>query len=167
MDGAARMKAEERTAADGIKVEAVTVADAPMLYVSQRIPMEPATIEKAIDHAMTELGSFMKEAGIAPAGRPVAVYRDYHEGVVTLDFGMPVPEAATEKASGEVMAGRTPAGAAQRAIHRGPYDTLVETYEALEDSGTLRPHALSWEVYVSDPANTAPNELVTEIYFAR
>lgn len=167
MDGRGAAQAAQGAPMDRIRIEAVTVEARPMLYVSQRIPMEPATVAKAVDHAMAVLGPFLKETAIVPDGPPLALYRDYHEGTVTLDVGFPVPESGAGKATGEIMAGQTPSGPAYKAVHRGPYDTLVETYEALEDSGTLRPPLLSWEVYVNDPADTAPRDLVTEIYFPR
>jgi AraC family transcriptional regulator len=67
-----------------------------------------------------------------------------------------------------VRTGHSPAGRAVRAVHRGPYDRMGPTYEQL--AAWMAAHGVaegdvSWEQYISDPGETAPDELITHIYF--
>ena len=52
--------------------------------------------------------------------------------------------------------------------HVGPYTGLPETYkiiDAFTAAHRLVANGRSWEVFVSDPGNTAEEELITEVYF--
>jgi AraC family transcriptional regulator len=61
-----------------------------------------------------------------------------------------------------------PGGLFAVAEHRGPYEMLVKTWGEVmrwvEGSGYGFRAAPSYEVYVNDPKEVAPEELVTEIY---
>jgi AraC family transcriptional regulator len=52
--------------------------------------------------------------------------------------------------------------------HRGPYEGLLATWqkvmgEWMPASGLTIRHAPTFEIYVNDPDNTPPDELLTEI----
>lgn len=113
-----------------MKLEVVTVKGQPMLFVTRKTPM--AAIGQAMGEAFETLGAFIGRNGIAPAGPPITVYRDHAAGNVTMDVGFPVAKAALAKAAGEVKAGTTPSGKAFKAVHRGPYDRLRDTYGTME-----------------------------------
>ena len=129
--------------------------------------MAPEEIAGVMGEAFSAIGAFIGSAGLAPAGPPIAVYRDWDGGKMKIDVGFPVSAADTAKARGEVTAGQTPSGKALKVVHRGPYAKLRETYGALENymskAGYAMP-ALAWEVYLSDPDTTPEADLVTEIY---
>ncbi|QDU35033.1 Transposon Tn10 TetD protein [Poriferisphaera corsica] len=62
-----------------------------------------------------------------------------------------------------------PAGKYAVAVHRGPYHKLKETYNAfygswLPNSGHTPRNQPPFEIYVTDPATTAPEDLITEIH---
>ena len=149
--------------------ETVTAAAQPMLYVSRTSSMEPAEIARTMSEAFGTMGAFIGKNGIAPVGPPVCIYQRWGQGTLDYDVGFPVAEAALATASGEVKAGKTPSGKALKFTHRGPYDTLRDTYTAinvhLREKGLPWP-SLTWEIYVGDPQKTPPKDLVTEIYMA-
>jgi effector-binding domain-containing protein len=68
---------------------------------------------------------------------------------------------------GIVKLGETPSGQALKAVHKGPYSTMHETYEKLR--AKIREKGLKegprfWEEYVTDPGETDEAELLTNIY---
>jgi effector-binding domain-containing protein len=85
-----------------------------------------------------------------------------------VDVGFPVASAQLPKGTTDVKAGQTPTGPALKALHRGPYATLRHTYDSIGEHlkriGAPMP-AVSWEVYLNDPQTTAPDDLLTEVFF--
>ena len=149
--------------------ETVKIDPRPMLYVTRSAGMAPDEISGVMGEAFGAIGGFIGRAGVTPAGPPLAVYRDWDEGTgrMQIDVGFPVDEADTDKAEGKVKSGETPSGNALRAVHRGPYMTLRETYGDMQAHikkvGMTVP-ALAWEVYITDPDKTPEHELLTEVY---
>lgn len=93
-----------------------------------------------------------------PMEKPPADLRS--DGGVTLAEGMSVPDG---------MAGKTiPEGKAATVLYKGPYSGLPAVYDDLysawppssEEETADHP---SYEVYLNDPTNTPPDELLTEI----
>lgn len=149
--------------------ETVEAHAQPMLHVTRAAGMAPDEIATIMQEAFAAIGGFIARTGVAPAGPPLTVYRDWDAaaGKMQIDVGFPVAAADTAKAEGEVKAGATPSGKALKAIHRGPYKTLRQTYAALTEhikqAGMPMPE-VAWEVYVTDPETVPEDELVTEIY---
>lgn len=152
-----------------MNIETVAVKPAPMIYVTRSVGMDANEIGTTMGEAFGAIGAFIGKSGIAPAGPPLAVYRDWDEasGKMKVDVGFPVASADTSRIEGEVTAGETPSGSALKAIHIGPYDTLRDTYGVLmahmKEKG-IPLSSVSWEVYPNDPETTPPEKLVTEIY---
>ena len=150
-----------------MEIETVEAAARPMLYVTRGSSMDPDEIAGVMGDAFGTLGAFIGKAGIAPAGPPLAVYRDWQSDGMKIDVGFPVAPGDRAKAAGEIMAGDTPAGRALKTVHRGAYAQLRDTYAKLEahmkEAGIPMP-ASAWEVYVSDPDTTPEADLLTEIY---
>ena len=73
------------------------------------------------------------------------------------------------EAGGEIGVQEIAGGEYAVTLHKGPFDTLKESYAALAGkwlpaSGREPRNAPSYEVYLSDPEKTPPQELLTEIY---
>ena len=73
------------------------------------------------------------------------------------------------QATGEVGVQEIPGGDYAVTTHKGPYDKLGETYARL--CGEWLPHtgrelrsAAGFEIYRNSPQNTAPDDLLTDIY---
>jgi effector-binding domain-containing protein len=152
-----------------MKIETITAESRPMLYVTRPAAMEPKDIAKVMGEAFGAMGAFLGKSGVKPVGPPLAVYHDWDagSGKMKVDLGFPVAATDTPKATGEIHAGKTPSGKALKTVHRGPYPKLQETYSELEGhllrAGIPMP-STAWEVYVSDPDKTLPDELLTEVY---
>lgn len=139
----------------------------PMIYVRFRTALQDTAIAGEVGKAFGTLGRFMATAQVKAVAPPLAIYSDWNGRLVTVDVGFPVAESELAKATGEIHAGRTPAGPAMKAIHHGSFDAIKHTYGALQKAIEGKGgHVgdVSWEIYFNDPATTAPKDLVTEVY---
>jgi len=90
--------------------------------------------------------------GLTVTGMPFGRYRGMPTETVDIEAGVTVAE--TVPSSGEIVAGTLPATKAVEAVHVGPYDTMVETYAAMQDwigSEGLEPSDEMWEFYLTGP----------------
>ena len=148
----------------GLEVERVRAEPRDVLWVP--IPTERG--RPGLAAAYREMTAFMAAHGIERDGQPLTVTRSIGDGGWAMEAALPIvlPEEPPEPA-GAVRFGRSPAGEAIRAQHKGPHETLSATYERL--AAWLAAHGLeegaaSWEQYVSDPRQVSAEELLTEVY---
>lgn len=150
-----------------MNVEIVTLDAQPMLYLTRMTTIDSEAIGRAMGEAFDTLGAFIGSRQVPVAGPPLAIYRDYADGNVTMDIGFPVPAAASALAADEVKAGMTPGGKAARAIHMGRYDMVGNAHDALGAYFKKLGHPIptrSWEVYLNEPGKVPDAELKTEVY---
>lgn len=90
--------------------------------------------------------------GADPVGPPFALYRGMPTDTVDVEAGFPISGNFTD-ANG-VVSGTLPETDAVEATHIGPYDTLQETYGAIQQQMAAEGHTPAdtmWEFYLSDP----------------
>ncbi len=90
--------------------------------------------------------------GLHPAGPPYGKYYGMPGATADVEAGLPVDGSVAE--SGEVRPGSLPGGRVVEAVHVGPYDTMVETYAAVQQffaAEGWQPAGVMWETYLSDP----------------
>src|SRR5262249_46743081 len=81
--------------------------------------------------------------------------------------GVPVTEEPKGPLEGGLAVGKSPEGKALKFIHRGSYDAMDSTYEAITnflDEKRLEARDLFVEFYVTDPLTTPEDNLVIEVY---
>lgn len=130
-------------------VDAVRVA-----AVRETVALEELTgfYDRAYRTVMQVLGG----QGISPAGPALGAYFGAPSETVDVAAGFPVSGRVTPE--GEVRLVELPAGRVAEIIHRGSYDTLAQTYQALEDwvrSEGLVPGEITWESYETMPTPEA------------
>jgi effector-binding domain-containing protein len=110
---------------------------------------------------------YSQRVGVAIAGRPFTRYLSTGPGLFRIEVGMPIATAASSES--HVESGTLPGGPVAVAMHAGPYDTLTETYAALErwiEANGYRIGAAPWESYITDPADHPdPADWRTEVYW--
>jgi effector-binding domain-containing protein len=168
--GLANLKqyAESLSAADfnQLEITRLNVVAQDILYVTSNSSQDPQDIAVAMAEAYSEISMFMNNAGIKLAGQPMAITRAWEEGGYLFDAAIPVDVIPAEL-SGNVRAGQSPSGPAVRALHHGSYDQMMPTYEKL--AAYMSAHGLvqgevSWEHYVTDPGNSATQDMLTHVY---
>lgn len=139
----------------------------PMVYVEMTSSVDPKVMSAAIRTAIEKLQSFFGQTAIIPIGVPLTVYKGGSTDYVTMDIGFPVDALALQRASGEVLAGQTPAGPAVKVKHKGSYSSLHETYRQAESDMRAKgwkPGELRWEVYHKGPGMVEEAEFETDVF---
>ncbi|MHA7240800.1 GyrI-like domain-containing protein [Arthrobacter sp. TMS1-12-1] len=131
-------------------IEITEHGEQPTAGVREKVPMTELTgfFSRAFQDTMAAL----QAQGVAPAGAPFGKYYGPPGAVVDVEAGFPVAAAITPV--GKVVPGTLPAARVVEAIHMGPYDTMGETYSAIEryiTEAELTPGPVMWETYLSDP----------------
>lgn len=131
------------------------------------------TIETLFDRVFGALPPVIAASDVDFAGAPHAIYTRMADDGSDFDveIGFPVTSRFgpdVEEAGVRVSAGSLPGGEVARLTHFGGYDGLPKSWERLvtgiDESGRTMGGPV-WEVYLSDPAETAdPAELRTDIF---
>ncbi|MGQ0587568.1 MAG: SRPBCC family protein [Gammaproteobacteria bacterium] len=168
--GLARLKAlvESLPNADfsGLQFESVVSVGAPAVVLSTRSANDANAIGVALGVAYGKLSGYLSANGLKQAGPPLAAYVGESEGMLDIDAAIPVNELHGTPAP-PIQAGRGFDGLAVKAVHRGDYSGLPaarEQVRAYLAAAGLAQGGPIWEQYVSDPGNTPPAELVTNIF---
>ena len=128
----------------------VHLAQQPVAVVRERVRMDSLT-----NFFGRAFGTVMAAAhlqGASPSGPPFALYRGTPTDTVDVEAGFPISGNFSE--SEGVVLETLPETDALEAIHIGPYDTLQETYGAIQQQMAaegLTPADTMWEFYLSDP----------------
>lgn len=142
----------------------VTLKPEPFAYVTITSPI--TGIAQAMGEGFGRLGGMFSRAGAEMAGMPMCHYIDYDGTSTTFQLGFPCrPVEVGALGAAGLSIGETPSGETMKAVHVGPYDTVVSTYnamtEAMKSQGTVGARDM-WEVYHSPP-ETRPEAIRTEI----
>jgi effector-binding domain-containing protein len=100
-------------------------------------------------------------------GPPMTIYTGTDDTGFKFDAAVPVAPATNLRPAGQVKLGKTPTGKALKFIHRGSYDAMDATYEAITnylDDKNLDSRDLFVEQYIKDPVTTPEDDLVVEIF---
>ena len=141
------------------RIEAQTVAYLPMTGPYSQIP-----------EAMGRLYGWVAQHGLTPAGPPQAVYMTPPGDEANAEWQLWAPVAGGEdRELDEMGIGVKHLESFEAAVtmHRGPYDTVAETYQELMDWMLGQGRSMAgppMEVYFSGP-EVPPAETLTEIRF--
>ncbi len=146
------------------------VADIHYLYVERSCSMDPNDISQNMGLALGKVAAFIKSHQISSAGNSLSVYYSHDETKMTFRAGFIVSAEDVQKAEGDVLGDRIPAGRVLNFIHRGPYSKLRDSYTDMMnylESRSLVVAAPTAEIYLNDPGTVASeDELETDIYVA-
>jgi len=150
--------------------------------------------QEQIPQMMMELFTYVEEHGIEVAGMPAflchetspdEVMRAMEEGTADIEIVVPitVPEEegeggpapaplwgtvpASKEGEETITCYELPGGSMATAVHKGPYETCEPTYAALFRWISVHGKTITGpirEVYLNDPGEVAPEEILTEIY---
>ena len=156
----------------GLEVSRVETPAHSLLTTRTATDNDPDAMGIALGYAYLRLANALDHKGAAPIGAPVSISvgQDSAEngGRAIVDAGLPVMDGfdgSDLPASIELTV--RPAGSALRAVHRGSYAGLPQTYAGLLSYAMATGadvSGASWNEYVGDPAMTDEAELVTHIY---
>jgi len=112
------------------------------------------------------LSTLLDKQGIKRAGNPLIVYTSTDDAGFTYLSEFPVDQDA-KNLTKDMSMGKSPDGKALKFVHRGSYDNMDNTYEAITnhlDDKKLEAKDTFIEEYITDPLKTAEDKLVINVY---
>jgi effector-binding domain-containing protein len=145
--------------------EAMTLTEKTVLSLSGNGLWDSA-FETILD-AFKTLYGYLDRQGIKPVGPPMAIYTSTDDAGFQYRVAVPIEAPPANPPQGDLTVGKSPAGKAYRFVHRGSYDSMDATYEAITnflDEKAIEAQDLFIEEYVTDPLKTAEDKLVIDVY---
>ena len=112
------------------------------------------------------LTALLDKQGIKPSGNLMIVYTSTDDTGFTFMAEVPVDQEPKNLAKNMSM-GLAPEGKALKFVHRGSYDNMDNTYEAITnhlDDKKLEAKDTFIEEYITDPVKTAEDKLIINVY---
>jgi effector-binding domain-containing protein len=112
------------------------------------------------------LTALLDKQGIKPAGNSMIVYTSTDDTGFTFMAEIPV-EQDPKNLTKDMSIGKSPDGTALKFVHRGSYDNMDNTYEAITnhlDDKKLEAKDTFIEEYITDPLKTAEDKLVINVF---
>ncbi|MEA2939686.1 MAG: hypothetical protein QOD09_215 [Bradyrhizobium sp.] len=124
-----------------------------------------SAFETLID-SFKKIAGLLDKQGIKPSGNSMIVYTSTDDNGFTYLAEIPVDQEPKNLPK-DVSIGKTPDGKALKFVHRGSYDNMDNTYEAITnhlDDKKLEAKDTFIEEYITDPLKTAEDKLVINVY---
>ncbi len=144
--------------------EEITLAAKKVLIVKGTANWDNA-FDTLID-SFKALSALLDKQGIKPAGNGMIVYTSTDDTGFTFMAEMPIDQEPKNLGKG-MSIGQSPEGKALKFVHRGSYDNMDNTYEAITnhlDERKLEAKDTFIEEYLTDPLKTAEDKLVINVY---
>jgi effector-binding domain-containing protein len=112
------------------------------------------------------LSTFLEKQGVKRSGNSMIVYTSTDDTGFTYLAEIPV-EQDPKNLTKDMSIGKSPDGKALKFVHRGSYDNMDNTYEAITnhlDDKKLEAKDTFIEEYITDPLMTAEDKLVINVY---
>ena len=145
--------------------EEVTLPERTIVYLKGSSKWD-AAFDTLVD-AFKSLNEYLDKAGIKPAGPSMSIYTQTDDAGFSFEAAVPIAAAPAEPPKGDIAIGQAPSGKALKFVHRGAYDAMDSTYEAITnylDDKHLDAKELFIEEYVTDPIKTKSDDLVINVY---
>ncbi len=135
-----------------------------MVYVKGSADWDTAF--ETITDSLKKLGGWLDKQNIKASGPPLIVYTSTDDNGFTYQAEFPVDEAPKSMPK-DISVGKSPEGKALKFVHRGSYDNMDNTYEAITnhlDDKKLEAKDMFIEEYLTDPLKTAEDKLVINVF---
>jgi effector-binding domain-containing protein len=116
--------------------------------------------------AFKALTALLDKQGIKASGNSMIVYTSTDDTGFTFLAQIPVDQDV-KNLTKDMSMGKSPDGKALKFVHRGSYDNMDNTYEAITnhlDDKKLEAKDTFIEEYITDPLKTAEDKLVINVY---
>lgn len=116
--------------------------------------------------SLKTLTAFLDKQNIKPAGNVLIVYTSTDDTGFSYQAEIPVDQDPKNLAKGMTI-GNSPEGKTLKFVHRGSYDNMDNTYEAITnhlDDKKLEAKDTFIEEYMTDPLKTAEDKLIINVF---
>ncbi|MDB5572635.1 MAG: transcription activator effector binding, partial [Hyphomicrobiales bacterium] len=158
--------------------EAAAPSETPTVKVVE-IPGRPSLVFEgsstwedgytSLSNAFQRLRAELERVGVKTAARPVAVFTSTDDAGFRFQAMLPLSEqpSAPPQLGAEFKMGQTPPGRAVKFEHRGSYDEIDSTYEAITawlDDKNLEARDFFAEEYLTDSRGPDDTSLQVDVY---
>jgi effector-binding domain-containing protein len=143
----------------------VKLAPKPIVFVAGS-----GTWDKAYDtltEAFKKVSAYLSTAGLKAAGPAMTIYTATDDTGFDFKAAIPLAEPPKSPPTQDIKVGQSPEGRVLKFVHRGTYDELNQTYEAITnylDEKGLDAQDLLIEEYLSDLGTTPDSKLVVNVF---
>jgi effector-binding domain-containing protein len=123
-------------------------------------------LESLID-AFKSVYAFLDKQGLKRAGPSMTIYTQADDTGFQFQAAVPIDQEPKDPPKGDVALGKSPGGRALKFVHRGSYDSMDSTYEAITnhlDEKRLEAEEVFVEEYETDPVTTAEDKFVITVF---
>ena len=152
---------------DPSNVDEVLLPEKPVLILSGTSTWDEGL--KNLRAAFGRVDAELARLGIAPAGRPIAVFTQTTDDNFRFDAMVPIatPPSPAPAPGADMRFGTTPSGKAYRFVHKGSYEEIDTTYETITtylDIKEILAKDAFIEEYVNDIADPSDPALEINIF---
>ena len=145
--------------------EEVTLTPKTIIYLKGNSTWDKAL--ESLQDAFKSVYTLIDKQGIQKAGPAMTVYTQADDTGFQFQAAVPIAEAPKDAPKGDIAIGQSPGGKALKFVHRGSYDSMDNTYEAITnylDEKRLEAADVFIEEYETDPVTTPDDKFVVTVY---
>jgi effector-binding domain-containing protein len=145
--------------------EELTLAAKTVVYMKGTANWDSAF--ETITSTLKTLQAALDKQSIKAAGPPLIVYTSTDDTGFVFQAEIPLAEPPKAPLGKDISNGKSPEGKALKFVHRGSYDNMDNTYEAITnhlDEKKLEAKDSFIEEYLTDPLKTAEDKLVINVF---
>ncbi|MGC1849710.1 MAG: GyrI-like domain-containing protein, partial [Pseudolabrys sp.] len=109
--------------------EQVTLPERTIVYMKGHTNWDTA-FDTLVD-AFKSLQEYLDKQDVKPAGPAITIYTQTDDTGFSYQAALPVAQAPKDPPKGDISIGPAPSGKALKFVHRGSYDAMDSTYEAI------------------------------------
>ena len=144
--------------------EDTTLTAKPIVFIKGTGTWDKAF--ETITASLKKLKAYIDKEGLTADGQPMTIFTATDDTGFQFEAAMPIAAPPKNPPHGEIGVGTSPQGRALKFVHRGSYDGLDNTYEAITnylDERRMEAKDLFIEQYVTDPLTTDEDHLVVNV----
>jgi effector-binding domain-containing protein len=145
--------------------EETTLTAKPIVYIKGSGTWDNAF--ETIIKSFKTVKAYVDKEGLKIDGQPMTLFTSTDDTGFAFQAAIPVAEPPKNPPRGDIAAGTSPAGRALKFVHRGSYDGLDNTYEAITnylDERRLEAKDMFIEQYLTDPLAATEDHLVVNVF---
>jgi len=143
----------------------VTLSAKPIVYAKGTGAWDSAFA--TISGALKKVEAYADKAGLKADGLPMTIFTATDDHGFDYQAAIPLAQPPKDTPRGEIFVGQSPEGRALKFVHRGSYEAMDDTYEAITnylDEKRLESKDMLIEQYVTDPASADEKNLVVNVF---
>jgi effector-binding domain-containing protein len=145
--------------------EDATLTAQPIVYVKGTGSWDNAF--ETITNSFKTIKSYISKEGLKIDGQAMTIFTSTDDTGFQFQAAIPIAEPPKTPPKGDIAIGNSPQGHALKFVHRGSYDGLDNTYEAITnylDDKKLEAKDMFIEQYLTDPLTANEDHLVVNVY---